>query len=231
MQVAIRSRFMIFNLALLASVSLFGLMGCMPAPKPDKQQLLKQAELHLQQGNFHQALLELNQVLKEDPNNIKVHIDLAWIYLYTDQLDKAVGEMHQINALAQDQQTSEIFALKGAIYQKAEQWVDALEAYNEALKTDVNNPKLHEEVASVFLELNEPESALREYIVALKLDPDNSSYEFGRCMAYRQLKNYASAIGACESAIALSDSEQEKDQIQSVIETTKLLQTLQASAQ
>lgn len=203
------------------------LSGCQPQPALTKQQLILQAEAHLKAGEFYRALNELKQVLAQDPKNLQVHTDLGWIYIYTGEIDKAFEEIKILDAL--DPKYNKAYYLRGAAYHKLEQWEDALENYNEALKTEINNPELHYDIANVFLELNFPDAALKEFEIALRIQPETGPYEFGRCIAYRQMKHYAEAIVACRSAIAYSNDQDnvEQEQIQEVIEGIKLLQSIE----
>lgn len=218
--------FTFYALVLLGSLAV-GLTGCWEQPEQSRQQLLSQAEADLKAGKFHKALSELNQVLQDDPNNVRVHVDLGWVYLYTGQLEKASAEVLMAEKLNDSEKNPGLHYLKGAVYARLEQWVDALEAYNEALKGDINNPQLHADIAHAFLKVNAPDAARREYAVALKLDPANTAYGFGECIAYRQLKQYNEALKACNRAAESADSPEEHLQIGEVVEQIKLLQRLE----
>jgi tetratricopeptide (TPR) repeat protein len=230
MQHLLPQRFVPVILVCLLGMSVFGVAGCQSKPQLTHQERLQQAEEHLKSGQFHKALVELRQILKHDPQNIQVHVDLAWVYLYTDDMEKALEELQIIHEL--DSEYDKAYYLKGAIYHRLEQWEDALENYNEALKSDINNPELHYDIANVFLKLNFPDAALKEFDVALKLSPETSAYQFGRCMAFRQMKQYNDAIGACEQAIAssLDQEKKEHERIQEVIEGIKLLQIIDSGS-
>ncbi len=225
MQVSLRPLRQSLILFSLAAVLLAGLSGCAMQPKLSRAELVQRAEAHLQSGDFHKALMELNQALTQDPQNLQVHTDLAWVYVYTGQLEKALAEIKLVEKANPNQPG--LHYVKGTVYKSLGQWVDELEAYNEALKTDVNNPRLHHDIAHAFLEVNEPQAALNEYNVARKLDSGNSDYEFGRCMAYRQLKEYDKALKACHHAVGLADLPESKEHINSVIHSIELLQILE----
>jgi tetratricopeptide (TPR) repeat protein len=199
--------------------------GCQRAEQDSQQQLLEKARENLEAGNFNVALVQLSQALDQDPGNLEVHKNLAWLYLYTDNLEKASEEINTITRL--DPDNSDLHYLRGYLYAELEQWVDALESYNEALKTeDVNNPNLHFDIATAFLAVNEPEAALKEFDLALRLQPGNSSYEFGKCMTYRQLKQYSEALQYCQDAKLHTDSAEEKSRIDEVMQSISLLQMI-----
>ncbi len=220
------------HLVLITSLMLFlataaglGWGGCQAQREPSRKEMLMQAEKDLQRGNYHRALTTLSRLMKDDPHNAQLHLDMAWVYLYTNQTEKAIQEVQRVQE--QEPQNKGIYHIRGAIYQALGEHVDALDDYNTALKYDINNPDLHGRVAEVFMALNEPEAALREYDVALRLQPEAGKYEFGRCMAYRRLQQNDKAIAACENALQLTPAEAEKAQIQEVIENMKLLDALQ----
>ncbi len=199
--------------------------GCQPATHLSREKLLDNAEKDLDAGNFHKAMVELQEALNQDPQNIQVHLDLGWVALYTNQLDKAKKELQYVEQIQPS--NSEAQHLRGAMLEKGEQWVDALSAYNEALKGEINDPQLHADIARVFLKLNQPDASVKEYGISLRLNPQNSGYHFGQCLAYRQLKQYLQATSACQKALQYSNDPTEKDQIQEIIETIKLLQGLE----
>jgi tetratricopeptide (TPR) repeat protein len=211
--------------SIILAIGLVFLSGCEAREKNlSRAQLVTRAEAYLHAGKYYKALSELKEALAKDPGNATVHVELGWVYLYTNQMDKASAELKLLESLGNP---PSVHYLKGAFLAKLGQWVNALEEYNEALNTDPDNPKLHADIAHAFLQINEPEDALREYSIAVKLDPNDDSNLFGQCMGYRQLGHYKEAITACQQAMALSSDAQEKDQIQTVIQNIQLLQSVE----
>lgn len=216
--------------ALLLGSMVLGWTGCQSASQPryTREQLIQMAEADLKAGRFHKAISELNLALTQDPHNTQVLLDLGWVYVYTDQLADASEQVTRVTAI--DPKNPGLPYLKGAVLAKMGQYVDALESYNEALRYDVNNPQLHGDIAHAFLAINELEAALKEYTVAHKLDPNNNDYDFGACMVYRQLKKYPQALSRCQHALDNADDDQEADRIQTVLESVRLVQQLEAPA-
>jgi len=217
--------FALFSTMVLTSC-LLTWTGCrsVSAPTYSREQLIQMAESDLKAGRFHKALSELNLALQQDPHNVQVLLDMGWVFVYTDQLPAASDQLQTV--IAQDPDNPGIPYLKGSILAKMGQHVDALEAYNDALRYEVNNPQLHGDIAQTFLALNEPQAALKEYAVAHKLDPANNDYDFGACVVLRQLKQYKQALAQCQQALDNADTDQEADRIQTLIESVRLVQQL-----
>ncbi|MCF6346069.1 MAG: tetratricopeptide repeat protein [Thiomicrorhabdus sp.] len=53
------------------------------------ERLRKEAAQAFSEGAFDLALERLTEAAQENPNNIKIHLDLVQLYLHTDQLDQA----------------------------------------------------------------------------------------------------------------------------------------------
>lgn len=214
----------------LALLMLASLSGCSSRlPKPQQDVLIEAAQDNIEHGNFRQALSQLSQVLSEDPQNSEVLVNLAWIHLYLKNYDQAKEEIDQLEATSP--KSPQLHYLKGRLMAGLQQWVDALEHYNQAMETDqINDPQLHADVAEAFMQLNEPEAALKEFKVAMDLDPKTAGYVFGMCRGYRQLKSYDKALETCKEAALMTIDPTEKEAIEQVIETIQLLKTVDESS-
>ena len=224
-QYAMRTAPQLWALGAFMAISLV-LSGCQPMSKAgDASSLLEKAEANIHEGNLQEAFKQLSKALSADPNNTAMHVDLGWVYAMTDQRDKAMKEISIVESLSP--KNPDLAYLKGYLYAQEKQWLDALEYYDKALETDERNrPYVHADIADAFMQINEADAALKEYDVALRLDPDNSRYEFGRCQAYRQLKQFDASIAACKLALNHAVSDEERTNINDVIEGMTLLQQL-----
>lgn len=188
---------------------------------------LQQAEQLIKKGNFQSAYLHLTQALASAPRDPDIHLNLGWLYLYTDEPEKARDELKKVLAMAPDSPKGE--HLKGAIYSYLQQDEDAIQSYNQALKAENLSPQLHYDMANSLTRLNENHEALIEYKTALKLLPkaDNpSQYQFAVCSTYYKLKNLQQAEAYCKQAAENATEPSEKERITDFIENLKLLQSL-----
>lgn len=221
------SAYPILTLAVIVALCL-SLTGCnKPSNASKATQLLEQAEANIHDGNLQEAFKQLSKALSADPNNTSMHVDLGWAYAMTGERAKALREIQIVESLSP--KSPDLAYLKGYLYAQEQQWLDALEYYDDALNTDERNrPYLHADIADAFMQINEADAALKEYEVALRLDPENSRYEFGRCQAYRQLKQFDASIAACQQALMHVPEEnvEERNNIDDVIEGMKLLKSL-----
>jgi len=67
----------------------------------------------IEQGHYEAALMRLNKALAEAPRDPKVHINLAWLYLYTDDPTHANDEIEKLKTL--DPTNPELPHLEGSM--------------------------------------------------------------------------------------------------------------------
>ncbi len=65
------------------------------------EKLRKEAAQAFAEGEFDLALQRLSEAAQENPNNIKIHLDLVQLYLHTDQLKEAKELFSQLPSDAQ----------------------------------------------------------------------------------------------------------------------------------
>lgn len=206
---------------------MLGLAGCQWGPPPSRADLVHDAREHLEKGEYTQALGELASALKLDPNNAEVHLQLGWASLLTDDLDKTADELDWLEA--QKTLPKGTMGLKGAFYEKLEEWPEAQVAYSQAVKEQPKDKDAHVGLGRVLLEQEEAKAALREFNLAQALDAKDSNIAFQRCVAYRQLREWQHAEAACAEAKSLTTDPEAEDNIESVLQTIHLLQDLKAS--
>ena len=76
--------------------------------------LRKQAAQAFAQGEFDAALQYLSDAAKENPNNIKIHLDLVQLYLHTDQMEEAKALFSELPESAQKEPHGRY--IKGVLY-------------------------------------------------------------------------------------------------------------------
>jgi Flp pilus assembly protein TadD len=215
-------------LVLLFSLILFS--SCKQIWSADPQDTtspVERAERLIQLGDYQGAFLHLNQALSTKPDDPGIHVNLGWVYLYTDEPDKATEELTK--AFALQPKSPKALHLKGAILSYLDQDEDARQNYQEALKADDQNPQLHFHLADSFNKLNQSKQALAEYEKALKLAPKGespASYLFAICSTHYRLKDLTKAEGYCKQAASLATDPDEKQRITDFVENLKLLQSL-----
>ncbi len=57
-------------------------------------------DLYLKKGNYEKTLSIINEILQNDPDNLKSHIDLTYIYAVTNQDNKLLDAISDLNRIA-----------------------------------------------------------------------------------------------------------------------------------
>lgn len=126
----------------MKAAALLGL-GQKKAAREAYEQILKQdpnivgarrqlVALMLEAGDFDSARNVINAGIAANPRNYQLYQDLVMIDLKATGVDAALATADRL--VAQDQQFKDLRSLKGDIYMAANRPVDAIQAYQDALK-------------------------------------------------------------------------------------------------
>jgi tetratricopeptide (TPR) repeat protein len=225
-------------LASLAVILLTTASGC-NRPGNDTDTQLEKAKKLIEQGNYEEAFMQLNHILAEAPQDPKVHLNLGWLYLYTDDPEHANTEWEKANKLAPD--LAEVYHLKGALlsYQaqheqesnpqaSKEDYEGAVDLYNAALQKDPNNHQLYFDKANNLSALERNQEALdtlnKGFDHIPKKDLETQvNFQIATCAAEAKLQMYQDAIDDCRQAEEFTTSPTSRQRIEDMIENMKLM--------
>lgn len=222
----------------LAALILFTAPGCKQTSDKATAELERAKKL-IAQGNYTEAFMQLNQALAEAPRDPNVHLNLGWLYLYTEDPTHAEAEWKKAQELAPDM--AEVFHLKGSLlaYQGQQLqekepeearklYKESLKSLKESLQRDDKNYQTYFDTAATFTALNRNEQALEtldkgfEYIPKKDLETQ-VNFQIASCSANAQLQRYDEAIADCRQAEEFTTSPASKQRIEDMIENMKLL--------
>jgi len=148
------------------------------------------------------AVAQLKELARQEPNSPQAHAELAQAYFEKQQFDDAATEFKRVVELL-PQNTGARFNL-GLAYLSENHLDEAKAAFTELLRQDGNNSRGHYGLGLTLLEQGQYQEALDEF---KKVDQSGKPvsglyYEMGR--SYSKLKMY-------EDAIAAYGKEQERD--------------------
>jgi Flp pilus assembly protein TadD len=228
------------------SLCLF-LTGCKSAQESSRANLDEARKL-ISQGSYAAAFLRLNQALSEAPRDPDVHLNLGWLYLYTNDDHRAEAEWRKAEELAPKR--PDVDHLRGSILMDLAQQAeskgkpqeagrlekDAVVHLERALKGDSQNHQLYFDLANDLIALNETERALTvldkgfDYIPKKDLETQ-VDFEVASCTAHAKLGRYEEAIEDCRQAEEFTPTEAGKQRIKDLIENMRLLNPPEASPQ
>lgn len=226
-------------LALLISgfLAVFALSGCKGGSRTSTEDELARAKKLISQGNYTAAFMELNQALSEAPKDPNVHLNLGWLYLYTDDEANAEKELGIARALAPE--LAETYHLQGSLYsykaQKAKtpeeakrEQEAAVESFRQSLSRDDKNYQAYFDLAGSLAALDKQDEVLEtldkgfEYIPPKDLETQ-VNFEIASCAANAKLQQFEDAIADCQQALRFTASPASRERIEEMIENMKLM--------
>jgi tetratricopeptide (TPR) repeat protein len=225
-------------LLLAVFLAFFVISGCgrtEPASRPN----LEKARRLIARGDYTAAFMQLNQALAEAPKDPDVHLNLGWLYLYTDDFPHAREEWLKARALDPDR--AEGYHLRGAMLsdqarklenvdlsQSRQYQEEAVLNFREALRRDAKNDQTYFDLASSLLALNRNREAIDtldqgfEYIPHQDLETQ-VDFQLASCSAHARLGMYDEAIADCRQAREFALSPAQKQQVDDMIENMRLM--------
>lgn len=221
----------LWGLVLIGMLAFSGCQKSMPNPfaGTTPTQAIARAQGMMRIGNYKGAYEELTQALSLSPQDPFIHLNLGWLYLFTEEPDKATQELKKVLELEPD--LPEASHLRGAIYSRLGQEEDALAAYNQALPALANSPDLQFDRAKSLEALTRYPEALATLEKALAVaeqnkEPTLTRYHFAQCSVYYKMKQLKKAQTACDLAAEETPDPAERQRITDFSENLKLLEIL-----
>ncbi len=198
---------------------------------------LARAKVLIEEGDFENAYLHLNQALALSPQDPAVYRNLGWLYIYTSQADKAKSELEKVLAL--EPNSPETNYLAGGIFAKLDQHKKALSYYEKALsEADNVTPKwepsavFYFDEAQSYMALDRNDDAIKKltYGISLLGDKDSRSkvnFYYTICTAFYRENEVEQAKHYCGRAAGASNNEEEKGLIEEFVHTMELAAELE----
>ena len=132
------------------------------------QSLYNKSVKELDKGDTIQSLKLLNELLQDDPKNIKGYFLRAQIFINTNQIDKAISDLDKLL----DIEPSNKDALQKRSLAKSMKgdFMGAIEDIDERIKLEPANAKVYFERGYCDLMRYEWENAIRDYSKAIHFD-------------------------------------------------------------
>ncbi len=203
--------------------------GAARVPDGSSSAYLEQARDAMRKGDYEQAILSLQTALAKSPYDPEVHLNLGWLYLYTNEPGKTRQELVRLEALSPD--PYKLAHLRGALYATLDQHPDAIAWYKKALKGQGHNSKLYFDMATSLLALNRNQEALDmldkgfEYIPQDDLQ-SHVNFALASCTANSRLKNFEAAITDCQHAAEFEQNPESRQRINEMIANMQLIQDI-----
>jgi tetratricopeptide (TPR) repeat protein len=199
--------------------------------------LLGHAQLLNKQND--EALTNLTEALKREPNNPQALRDLAEVFLVRNDAARAAADLQAL--LAIEKSTTTMLRLAN-IYRAAKQYDEATKWYQQVANADPANQEARTALAEIMIEsgqaenaiaqleslikaepkradlrsqlatllvVNQPGKALEQYEAAAQLDPGNPNHRLGIGSALVKLKRFDEAVATLKSVLAQTLKEEQ----------------------
>lgn len=121
-------------------------------------------------GRYGEAIEELNEALRLNPEYVEVHNNLAVTYDKMGKHDEALGHLNE--ALRLNPAYAEAHSNLGNLYARTARYEEAMEELKEAIKLKPAHAKAHNSLGHIYALQNKNQEAIGEFKEALRLDPD-----------------------------------------------------------
>ncbi|MDP6473625.1 MAG: tetratricopeptide repeat protein [Alphaproteobacteria bacterium] len=142
-------------------------------------------------GDYDQAILDFSEALRVNPGKIPARHDRAEAYYQNGQYDLAIRDIDHL--LYSGVSWASLWRDRGDAYMRLGQFDQALDSYNRAHSLDRGNADTLSRQASVYVNRQQYEQAIRNLDVALRIDPHHGTARHGRGRANFYLAQYAEA--------------------------------------
>jgi tetratricopeptide (TPR) repeat protein len=137
--------------------------------------------------------------LSKYPDNPRVHLNLAYVFIAQKQWQKAAGELEKTEELNPLYMRSEVWHLKGLACEMLGDYDEAKRNYSKVLRTSPRQDTMRS-YAGILMRENKEEDAVRFLKKSVENNPDSDSYnKIG--VYYAKKKEYKQAISYFEKAV------------------------------
>ena len=157
---------------------------------------------HMRAGREKEAIAELKNALRENPDNIDAMRFLAAVYLKQERkLRDAEALLLRITELAPD--FAAAWLDLGHCYTKRARRMDAIDAYKRAIELEPRNGHAWEKLASVTAAAGYPAEAAEAFRKAIELMPKAAGFHMGYGHVMKTLGDQSTSLRAYREAIRL----------------------------
>jgi rhomboid protease GluP len=140
------------------------------------------------------VIANLENIVKQRPNFIPGHFNLAQAYFNRGQLAQAEAELKRVLEL--DPQHAGARALLGMVYLNQNRPQEAKDTFTQLLAQNANDADGHYGLGLALADQENHQAAIEEYKTAARLNPKAAGVNYNLGVSYAKLKMYDDAIAA-----------------------------------
>lgn len=152
------------------------------AQSQDAGELFNTAHSFLVGGDYNNAILVLNQVLQQEPDNTQYRQELGFAYYLKGDMAKARSIIDPL--MDKKDADVQLFQIAGNIAQSRDDVKGAQKIYDRGLRRFPNSGELHNENGQLQLKLLMNDAAIKSWTDGIKVDPNYPSNYYNAARAY-----------------------------------------------
>ncbi|MCF7907895.1 MAG: tetratricopeptide repeat protein [Candidatus Omnitrophica bacterium] len=160
-----------------------------------------QAEQYLENRQYEQAILEFNEVLKEDPGAYEAYTGIGFANIQLGKYEEAIANFKK--AIEINSEYVQAYDNIGVVYSFLRRYREALPYFDKAISIDPEFVTAYNNLASTYLFLGQYQEAVIYYQKAFQIDPQNADSARSLGVAYNDLGKAKEAKEYLEKAIEL----------------------------
>lgn len=145
--------------------------------------------------------------LKYFPENTRVRYLRAVLNHELGSVELAVEDYNFL--IERGMADAEVFNNMGVLYASGERYKEAEEMFLRAIKYDEKMIEAHNNLAEIFLQINDNTRAIKEYNEVIKIEPDNIKALYNSGIAYARNKEYKKARECWEKVLSVNSYERD----------------------
>lgn len=161
-------------------------------PTPQQEGTLADAHAALARGDYAEAMALFREILAENPTITTAYIGVGDIYMAEQDYERA--EPVYARAARLEPRNFDAQYGHGLALQMLNRFVDAVRAYHRALTIQPEHPKANLNLATTYLQMEDPRSALIFAQKAVQINPSNGAARANLGAVYEQLGRNAEAV-------------------------------------
>jgi tetratricopeptide (TPR) repeat protein len=172
------------------------LLEANPRNKEVRQHLIR---LYLGEKAYQEALAELQQALRDDPDDLDAHLRIGLVYGELKDHGKAISHLQKILAVRPAELRVRDYL--GLMYEEMKDYDRAVAAYRENLRLQPTYADGHLHLGFLLYRLKRSSDAVAHLMEVVKLNPKQPDGHLLLGLTYLQMDRYADALDAFQAGI------------------------------
>jgi tetratricopeptide (TPR) repeat protein len=163
--------------------------------------LCQKAQEALSEGDYDQARTCYQQALGLRSDDPDVHYGLATVCFLLNDLASSAYHFKEVTRL--DPLRAGAYVNLGAVYNRLEQFDDAIPVLRRGIQLDMNRPEGYYNLGLVYRRKGQPDMAIQAYREAVRVNPRMADAHYNIANLYLEKEQYALAIAHYKQALEL----------------------------